>query len=697
MTQNEQTFKRAAAVALIGLFTQLGLAIIMAILGIYAQSDALHAATWYLFGGLPIWITLWILFNQHRLERVEALEAEQIAEGDAQAAALFQEAGQQLAMARKRLDNIYKWGLNLTAGLVSIYLIALGAVLYYVTPYIDKTSLEIDPNNLAAANDLPVSPAASFGIIIMLLVTLAFLAFLVARYVAGMTDVKEWQALRAGSAYLMGNAMVTALLAVAAIIVIASGNPIGFAVLAKAIPVFMILLGAEIALALLFGIYRPRKPGEFMRPAFDSRLLGWLTRPESLGKIVGDTINYQFGFEISSSWFYRLLAQWTLPLVLICLIVVAAISSVVFVAPQQNAVVTTFGRLDRIVEPGLRFKWPWPISSARKFDVNRVHQVTLGSRGENAKENVAILWTNEHTEGEETYLVTAPTQFDDDFESTDIVAGELVGSDIVIKYRVADLEQYVRSAQEPEAMLEAIAGAQINAYFATQPIDSLLTSGRLTAGDELLARIRDAVDAEKLGLEVVFVSVSGVHPPQDGDVAAAFHQQIDVLQEQQTALQKAEREAIMTLAAVAGTREKALQISTAIEELNDLRQRMLQSDGAGLTEDQEAELTRKAAEIEELLDSAGGEAAEEILEARAFRWDTAISELARAESFSSQLAAYRQAPEYYKARMYLNALAESLKDRRKIILDLEKNDVPTIRLELKPDAGSFDEFLGTEE
>lgn len=693
MTQNEQTFKRAASVALVGLFTQLGLAIIMAVLGLYAQSDALHAATWYLFGGLPIWIVLWVLFNQHRLERVEALEAEQIAQDDAQAAALFQEAGQQLAMARKRLDNIYKWGLSLTAGLVSLYLIVLGATLYYVTPYLDKTSLDTDPNNLSAVNDLPISPTASFGIVIMLLVTLAFVAFLVARYIAGMTDVREWLALRAGSAYLMGNALVSALLAAAAILVIASGNPIGFAILAKAIPIFMVILGVEIALALLLGIYRPRKPGEFVRPAFDSRLLGWLTRPESLGKIVGDTINYQFGFEISSSWFYRLLAQWTLPLILVCVFVVMAMSTIVFVAPQQNAVITTFGQLERVVDPGLRLKWPWPISAAEKYDVNRVHQITLGSRGERAKENIPVLWTNEHTEGDEIYLVTAPTRFEDEFVLTEIVAGELIGADVVVKYRIADLEQYVRSARQPEAMLEAIAEARINAYFATHQIDVLLTLGRLTAGDELLRQIREAVEAEKLGLEVVFVSVSGVHPPQVGDVAAAFHQQIDVLQEKQTAIQKAEREAITILAAVAGTRDKALQISTAIEELNDLRQRMLQSEGQNLTEEQEADLTRKAAEIEELLDAAGGEAAEQILAARAFRWDTAIAELARAESFSSQLTAYRQAPEYYKARMYLNALAEALKNRRKIILDLEENDVPTIRLDLKEGAGGFDELL----
>ena len=48
-------------------------------------------------GGLPIWIILWLVYNQHRLERVEALETEQLAADDARTTAFFDEAGQAVA------------------------------------------------------------------------------------------------------------------------------------------------------------------------------------------------------------------------------------------------------------------------------------------------------------------------------------------------------------------------------------------------------------------------------------------------------------------------------------------------------------------------------------------------------------------------------------------------------------------------
>ena len=130
MQQDQQTYSRATTAALLGLGTQLLLGVVMAGLGLYTQSGALNAAAWHLFGGLPIWIALWMLYHQHRLERQEALETEQLTREDARAAALFDEAGHNLASARKRLQGFYKWGLNAVSIFVAIYLIAAGLALF---------------------------------------------------------------------------------------------------------------------------------------------------------------------------------------------------------------------------------------------------------------------------------------------------------------------------------------------------------------------------------------------------------------------------------------------------------------------------------------------------------------------------------------------------------------------------------------
>ena len=678
MTESQRTFKRATVAALIGLFAQGLLTLVAALLGIYARSEAIYAATWYLLGGVPIWMALWLLFKQHQLECQEALEAEQIAESDAQAAALFQEAGDQLSLARRRLASFYRWGLNIVGLLVAIYLATLGIALCWLNAH----GLSHDGPSSA-----PLRANANLGTVVLLLFVMAFVAFLVARYVAGMTEVRQWQALRAGAAYLMGNALVAGLLLLASG-GLYLGNDIALRILAVAIPGAMVLLAIEIVLTLVFSLYRPRRADEFVRPAFDSRLLGLLTRPESLGNIISDTLNYQFGFEISRSWFYRLLSQATLPLALVCGLVVITMSGIVFVPPQQNAVITTFGQLEDIKPAGVWLKWPWPISRAKKYDVARVQQITLGSTVGKAIKDTPTLWTNPHTvDGVEDFLVTAPSPTIDEQVQTRIAAGELVGVDITISYRIADLDAYVRSATDPEAILRVIADRQIGAYFAAHDIDALLTADRIGAGKALRASIRESAEEQRLGLDILLVTIPSVHPPQAEDVAKSFHEQIGALQEKQSTIQEAQIEAIAMLAEVAGSRAKALAISRAISDMDAVRQL-----GSGdLTE-----LSRKQAQIERLVDEAGGEAAVRILNARSERWRTAVAERARAESFQSALDAYRKVPQYYKMRLYLEAL-EAMADRPKTVLSLKGGSSPTIRLDLKDNLTTLDNLVGSDQ
>jgi regulator of protease activity HflC (stomatin/prohibitin superfamily) len=676
MSQDQQTYKRAATAALAGLIFQFVLALALALLGLYAQSTALHAASWYFFGGLPIWLILWVLFNQHRLERAEALEAEQLGRTDAQAAAIFDEAGQQLMVARNRLTTLYKFVLPIVSLFSAAYLLALGGTLLYQA--IDNT-----PSALRAA---AFSPRADAAIVSVAALVIAFVGFLVARSIAGMTKVSEWSLLRGGAGYLMGNVVVTVLVFAAAL-AHRFGQPDGFMVLAAVVPGIMILLGIETVLSFVLGAYRPRRPGEIVRPAFDSRILGWLTRPESLGKIVGEAINYQFGFEISRSWFYQLLARAVTPLVACGAVVLIAMSSIVIVAPQQEAVISSNGRFDRVAQAGLTFKWPWPIGRVQRRDVYRVQQLTIGSAPEPTQRETAILWTNQHAKSPEQYLVTAPAAVDDG--TGQAVAAGLVGATVTIKYRVADLQAYLTAAysppDKPDLFLHNLAERSVNAYFVTHDIDTLLAKGRTEAGDVLRREIQGAVDRERLGLAIVFVGLTTIHPPQDEEVAAKFHEQIDAQLERQTALEKAEQQAVTILAEVAGSREKALRINGAIQRLEQLKHE-IEGQSGGDNSAVADQLAEQELEIEKLLDAAGGKAAQMIHQARAYRWQYALAERARAMRTASLYEQYRQAPEYFRKRLYLMTLAESLKDRRKIILTGEQKEPAVIRLNLEDQA-----------
>lgn len=698
MPHDQQTYRRAASAALTGLGVQFALALAMALLGLWAKSPALHAATWHLFGGLPIWIVLWLLYNQHRIERVEALEAEQLVRKDQQAAAIFQEHADDLDLARRRLDRLYKWGLNIVSFVVAAYLLVAGLVLLY-----QAYGLHTADKLTAQAIGADVNPMVlMFGA-----ASVAFVAFIVARYVSGMTGVKEWHLLRGGASYLMGSFVIALLIVAAALMIVAFGNKNVVASLAIIIPALMSLVGVEILLTFMLSVYRPRKPGEVPRPAFDSRVLGLLTAPESLGKIINDTINYQFGFEVSRSWFYQLLGKAVTPLIAFGLLILLTFSSVVVVQPHQQAVVTRFGSIvGEPMGPGIHLKWPWPIGDARMYAVERVHQIYVGSVKVKRDANTAILWTNQHADGKEEYLVTAPTPISRRVVGSDARTEDggsagvgLIPAEIVVQYRIRSksLLDFVQAADDPVKLLEAIADRWVTTYFASHDVDMLLARGRIEAGSKLKEQIQAEVDAHKLGLDIIFVGMTSVHPPTESEVADTFHEVINALQEKESKIQEAHSEAIKTLAQAAGSLDHARAIDATIKQLEDAKQQL---DNIQFAENPDA---AKVAQLREQIDAhnakvvaqlatAKGEIARLRDSAMAYRWERAITEQAKADRFAAELESYRMSPEYYRKRQYLNTLADQLAAKRKVIVTTDSAEPSTYRFDFK-DAQSAMDFL----
>ncbi len=549
---DSQTYRRGAIAALVGLVVQLVVGVGVAVLGVWAGSLALHAAAWHLLGGLAIWVVLWVVYQQHKLERLEALEAEQLAASDADAARLFDEAGQQLAIARGRLGKLYRYGLNSVTAFVAVYLLWAGLALL-----LDARGLIVASDDAGGTGDWSLLQAASLrgdvsiGLLLAATVFYALIIFLAARSLAGMTKVPAWQLLRGGAAYLMGNLVVALGLAVAAALELA-GITGGFAVMALVTPVIMLLLGVEMVLSLVLGLYRPRRGNEVPRAAFDSRLLGFLTRPESLGRIVTETLRYQFGIDFSTSWVYRLLGRALLPLVGFAAVLLVGLSSLVFVGPGEQAVITTWGGSPRYVGPGAQVKWPWPAGRAERFEVDRVHQTLVGVGDQGLALNEPVLWSSEVDAPTQQFFVTAAaggaggsggsgsqeagamTQAAGEGGGDEGAAlGELVVAVAAVRWKIdtrevvgdavgdavggaGGLERYLRSARRPEALIELVATEELSRLAATHDIDRLLSINRQDAGRRLTQRVNARLGPEgyDLGVVVLDVGLLTLQPPR---------------------------------------------------------------------------------------------------------------------------------------------------------------------------------------
>ena len=563
MTDDPLVYRRGASAAIAGLVIQVGLTVATALVGLWTQSPAIQAATWHMLGGLPIWIILVLVYGQEDAEHRESLAAEKLAAQDAASSVLFGDLSDELQRARQRLANLLGVGLPAVSFLVAGYLLVAGAALLWRFW------------RLTAAGPAVVTtlaPGASPVGLLFISAAIAFVAFIAARWISGYTRVRAWRLLRGGASYLMSCFVLAALILAGAVVAALLDDTSFFRIVAVAVPCVMMLVGAEILLTGLLEAYRPRRPGELPRPAFDSRFLGLLTAPESLGQVVGDLINYQFGVEVSRSWLFRLLGRAITPLTILGAGVLVALSTLMVVGPDEQGVVMRFGEVRGGARgPGIHVKLPWPIESAATYPVGKVLQIDVSSDpvGRTANQP-AILWSSGDDRFDTIGMEYYPTVLDAGAEDAGAGGLALVAADLVVQYRVRDLLDFLAGSLSPREAITLITQQEASRYFASHSLDELLTHGRTEGGTVLEQAIQERSDRLGLGLDVVGVSVTALRPP-GGKVARAFHRQIGAQQERETLIQAGRKEAVTTLAKVAGSVDHSNRINAAILELDALR------------------------------------------------------------------------------------------------------------------------------
>lgn len=653
--------RQAAVRAIQGLIVQLLVVGCLMALTRWAHSDVCEAAARFAVMGLGAWFSLLLLFKQLQRVRDERIEAEELkrARDAGTDPALFEIDEEALHIERRKFDMLVRWLVPTTSLLMALYAI-LGSLLFWDWSF-------------STALTSGIRRTEHGSVVMTFLVGVGFVSFLWGRFTAGMSRHREWRAMRAGAALSMGTMVVCgiAVLSLALTRTFPSSEPVA----AYVIRALTLILGFEMLAFFIADFYRPRIAGVFPRPSFDSRLLGLITEPGGIAKSIADAINYQFGFEVSKTWFYQLMAATLLPLGMFTAAAIVLLSSVVMIDADEAAIIERFGRPiappGQVLEPGMHLKWPWPIERVRRAPVRRLSSIVIGDTptepdkdAETGREK-AVLWTEEHKFRAEMLLIVGHSSSSssevggtmgvDRPTTGKSVAVNAVMASVPISYRIADLDKYLNVYGEPERLLECLAYRKLSEYAATTELEMLMGSGRRAFNERLLVDLQKEVDRAELGLQIVFCGLESVHPPSEQQVAAAFQKVIAAEAARLNAIYTAEGEAERMLTEVAGSRERALLLDEAIQA----RERLLRQGAAD-----PALLAAATARVEQLLMGdptanvlpIGGEAAARISEARQAT-DKRISEAAaKARSFSSEVSAFLASPQLYQVRKQLEAL-----------------------------------------
>ena len=674
--------RKAKTVSVIAFVLSLFFFVFTLVLGSFSGTLAMYLLSWQILSGLLVWAVLIAQFHQRTLAEQEKLDVSQLSKA-ADEGTIFSGGADRMAMmavAQKRLVFLEKWVVPVSAILIAIYQVVMGLLLFkgQVLNEARRTGDWADPKHLLLSA--------------VLMVVVSFIAFLFSRYATGMSAEKEWKPLRAGGSYLLATALLGFALAVS--LALAQFNhPAGLAVLNYIIPLLLIVLGAEVVLNAILDIYRPRVAGQYSRAAFDSRILGLFNEPGGILHTVSHTIDYQFGFQVSQTWFYKLLEKAIMPLVLFALLILYLMSSFVVIGPGQAGVVERYGVYVRDLSPGLHVKYPWPIETVFVHPVDRVQKITIGYAGKQTNEK-AFLWGVKHYEEEYNLLVAVQTDSSDDGDGA--VPVSIVQASVPVLFRISDVRKYIYNHEESRELLEAICYRELTRYAVSAKIEtddtesdsqqSLLGAGRMEAASELQRRIQDAVDKADLGVKIVLLGLQGVHPPPE--VAKEYEEVIAAVQEKQATVLNAQAEEIRILTELGGSVAEV----DALHELAMAFERSKEQGDTQKTEGLKNELQIAFGEVQ-------GQVFTTLREAESYAFERVNLAQGEGLRFDGQLKAYHAWPEFYRKLQRLMVLEETLGDVRKYVVVADNEDalVYIVDLQEKLTQSLYDMDLGLEE
>jgi modulator of FtsH protease HflK len=563
----------------------------------------------------------WFQMRLEERERLEKLEFEELSKSAA-SSALFNAQETEVFPAQRSREQFEKFFVPAFTVLMFV-LQALGG--FELSRWLQKMiPAPLNPSTAAIS-------MAIFGLFALLL-------FLIGKYSTGVARLENVRLLRPGASYLLLSAylcfFVTAGIAVSQL-----GFPNADYYVAKVLSVVLILIAVETLINLILELYRPRVKGKVERPVYESRLVSLFGSPEGLVTTAAQTLDYQFGFKVSDTWFYRFFIEKALVWLILMQVAVLFLSTcAVFIDTGEQALLERCGRPVEgrpVLGPGAHLKFPWPIDRVYRFPTEEIQSFNVGFQPDPARENdKTVLWTVSHTKEENFLVANREMAGVESTNGTDSATGKrpppvsLLTVSIPVQFQITNLPAWAYNNEEPAELLKHIATREVVRYFVSVDLHEIMSQGRSGAADTLRERIQAEADRRKMGAHIIFVGLQDIHPPVK--VAPDYEKVVAAIHTREANILAAQADAIRTNAL------------------------------------------------------ADAQAFKVICEAQSARQRVEVDALAQAALFTNQIPAFLASPSVYAERAYLQTIARSVANARKyILLTTNTSDVIIFDLEDK--------------
>jgi regulator of protease activity HflC (stomatin/prohibitin superfamily) len=595
----------------------------------HAGSLAGQVAAVFLGLGVLVAFVSWFQMRLEESERLERFELEELARSKG-SATLFEAKEAEVFPAARSRQQFEKYFIPIFTALLFLL---QGAGAYFLWRELSK---------------LPAIPALKEEMVALSLFGLfALVLFLLGRFSATIARLEDHRLLRPGASFLLLGAYLCFVTALAVAGVKAEFPKLDFYV-ARVLCAVLALNAVETLITLILEIYRPRVKGKVVRPLYESRLVGLLGQPEGLITTAAQALDYQFGFKVSETWFYRFFEKALAWLILLQVGALLLSTCVVFVESGEQALLERFGRPvagREVLGPGAHLKWPWPVDQTYRYRTEQIQALNVGfapDEDDDPMHGKTVLWTVGHGD-EENFLVANRERaaLDPGAQPGERKAPpvSLLVVNIPVQYQIRNLVDWAYNHENSSNLLQQIATREVVRYFVSADLNEIMSHARLEAATALRERIQKAANTNRLGADILFVGLQGIHPPVK--VAPEYEKVVGAIQQKKAKILAAEADGIRTNA-LAGAR--AFTITNQAEA---------------------ARITRE------------------------------MTELARAAAFTNQIPAFNAAPSVYRQRAYAQAFASATaKARKYVLLTTNTQDVISFDLQQRIDDEYFNKVSG---
>ncbi len=178
------------------------------------------------------------------------------------------------------------------------------------------------------------------------------------------------------------------------------------------------------------------------------------------------------------------------------------LSGLYSISTNEIGVLLRFGRaVDKRVQPGIHYKFPWPVDRVVKVPVKKVNRILIDdfytALQAGSGRSTALVFSS--LTGLDSYCVTGDNN--------------LVNVQCVIQYTIIDPFSYMLEMKDPEIMLRSMACSTIIHCLADMHVDDALTRGKQAVAGRIKLGLQDRLDRSGCGVGVSFVEISDIKPP----------------------------------------------------------------------------------------------------------------------------------------------------------------------------------------